>query len=405
VKLGVLAVLVLTLWVVANALLYVASGPFRLGVQRISVLPVLCAVFVAPWLTMACRNTIAGTVFTMAVPSAMLTAGEWLGAAIYGPGREMEAFRIAMLWRGTLGLCAIGAVAGWWMFMRLEAIEGQGQDVSLPQWWRRPTAGRTKAPTFAKRHPVWLLMKKELHLQQMALVVAGLYLLGRIAFGGDAFVLLSFSYIGLMSLLIGSLASAGERQLGTLDWQVLLPLATSKQWAVKMAVVGGLVILLALGLPAVLASLDPAMDLKPSFIQSGIAVVIVLLTVSSLYVSSLCSSGLMALLMSLPVTLGALAFMGSAIVWAATTSLPLVSVMRPPGSVQLAPTRLISVLSLLLLGVFIAIVQRLALANHLSAERSVGRVWRQVILLVAFVSAGVLILAGAEALQNGYFRR
>ena len=50
-------------------------------------------------------------------------------------------------------------------------------------------------------------------------------------------------HAGAIPLLAGSLASAEERQLGTRDWQGLLPVAAWRQWAVKVAVV----LLLSLG--------------------------------------------------------------------------------------------------------------------------------------------------------------
>ena len=53
-------------------------------------------------------------------------------------------------------------------------------------------------------------------------------------------------------ILIGSLASAEERQLGTLEWQTLLPSPAWQQWAVKVGVTFGLALLLGVGLPALL---------------------------------------------------------------------------------------------------------------------------------------------------------
>ena len=103
--------------------------PYRLGTDdRAAYL------FLAPWLTMVCRSAIAGTVFALTIPGVLLVAGELFGVAKYGHGPGMEAFRMAFAWSGTLGVCAIGAVMSWWLFMRLEAIEGPGQDVQLPQW-------------------------------------------------------------------------------------------------------------------------------------------------------------------------------------------------------------------------------------------------------------------------------
>ena len=61
----------------------------------------------------------------------------------------------------------------------------------------------------------------------------------------DFFNVLSVFYSGLIALLVGSLACAEERQMGTLDCQVLLPMATWQQWSVKVAVVLGLSMVLA----------------------------------------------------------------------------------------------------------------------------------------------------------------
>src|SRR5258708_25517130 len=64
----------------------------------------------------------------------------------------------------------------WGMFRRLEAIEGAGRGVRLPEWLNAITAPAATAAG-GKGHPVWLLVKKELRLQQLALVVAALYVL------------------------------------------------------------------------------------------------------------------------------------------------------------------------------------------------------------------------------------
>jgi hypothetical protein len=404
VKLGVLATLLLALWVVADTLLSPGAGGLPM------VVPVLCALFLAPCLTMACRNPIAGTVFTIAIQGVLWLLGEWIGVAKYERGREMEAFRIAFLWRATLGLCAIGAVVSWRMFMRLEAIDGPGQDLRLPEWLRRRTTASPAALPFTKPHPMWLLVKKELRLQQMTLIVAGLYLLGWLAVASlrslvpdaDAvFTMLTLPYIGLLALMIGSFASAGERQIGTLEWQVLLPPATSKQWVVKVGVVLGLSMLLAGGLPAVYASLNLAIDPK-QLLRPELALAIVLLTAGSLYVSSLCNSGLWALLMSLPVTFVALTFVGVALgrvaasrVRASRLAGVLVTAGLGPG-----PHALTRVLTLMLIAGFIAVLLRFALTNHRLAEPVAGRVWKHVILMAAFVAAGVMIVAGVEAFQN-----
>ena len=58
-----------------------------------------------------------------------------------------------------------------------------------------------------------------------------------------------------ISLLAGSLASAEERQLGTLEWHALLPMSARTQWTVKAGMAVGVAVVLGLGLPALLSSL------------------------------------------------------------------------------------------------------------------------------------------------------
>ena len=403
IKLGVLAAMLLVLWVVADTLVF--RGPRESQAENLaaSVLAVLCALFLAPWLTMACRNPIAGTVFTMAIPGVLLTVGELIGAATYGRGPETDALRMAILWWGTLGLCAIGASASWRMFMRLEAIDGRDPDVRLPQWLQWPAPASTAASSFRKRNPMWLLVKKELRLQQMTLVVAGLYVFAWLVIASasskafvphvdDALTILTFFYVGLVALLIGSLASAGERQLRTLEWQVLLPPGTSLQWALKMGVVLGLAMLLAIGLPAVSASIYSATN-PLQFLRPELAVIIVLLTAGSLYVSSLCNSGLWALLMSMTATCGTVTLVGVAI---AQVTVARVESLRVAGGMAPRdygprPLVLTPLLALFIAGL-IAVLLRFAFTNHRSAEPAASRVWKQAILMAVFAATGVMIL-------------
>jgi hypothetical protein len=115
----------------------------------------------------------------------------------------------------------------------------------------------------------------------------------------------------VVALFAGALASAEERGLGTLEWQALLPYPVWRAWAVKVATMFGLVLVLALGLPVLLSFAGPvagewraAPVVRMSwgingvhwFFLWGAALVAV-----SLYVSSLCTSALRALLVSFPV--------------------------------------------------------------------------------------------------------
>src|SRR4051812_4768029 len=120
---------------------------------------------------MVFRSAIAAAVFTLALPGTAVTVAQLFYLVAYrhtAPGDLV----ITILWRGSLVLTPIGAVAGWWTFSRLQAIEGKGASVGLPRWpWSRTSAARP----LAIGRPIWLLVKKELRLQRMSLVVGGLY--------------------------------------------------------------------------------------------------------------------------------------------------------------------------------------------------------------------------------------
>jgi len=414
VKMGVLAAMLLTLGAVARAVVDFREPES----ERLAwvLLPMLCGLFIAPWLTMLCRNPIAGTVFAFAPPGWLWVVSERLYVVAYGrePATDVA---LAILWTETLGLCAVGAVMSWRMFMRLEAIDGGGPEVHLPQWLRRGNTTNIAASTLTKRHPVWLLVKKEIRLQQMALAVAGLYVLGwltllmlrrRVLHADEVFTALTLFYSASMPVLIGSLASAEERHLGTLEWQVLLPVATRTQWTVKVGTAFGLALLLALGLPVLLlASIDPVVDVARFFTPQSAAGVAVL-TVVSLYVSSLCTSGLWALLMSVSAICTVVFFVGTMaeslassgrvlFLWGAPVSMVARTASEKAwqrfGISPMDRSQLMSLLELLLIAAMLAVVLRFALANHRSAEPAGERV-AQVILMAVGLTVGGLLLAG-----------
>jgi ABC-2 family transporter protein len=261
-------------------------------------LSLLCGFCVAPWLTMLTRNPLAGTVFTIQIPGFL-----WVGAQLlFHADRTLIVF-----WSATLAVCATAALLGWRTFMRLEAIDGRGSDLRLH-------FTRSAVPPGPRdQHAIWLLIKKEIGLQQLSLALAGFYCVVWLALmvagqlepavrdsrGQDLFGALTFLYGGMLALLIGALTSAEERQLGTLEWQVLLPMSSAKQWAVKAGTAIGLTVLLVAGLPGLIFSVS-GMAVRGTEVFTP---AILLMMVVSLYVSSISSNGLRAFLLSLPVTL------------------------------------------------------------------------------------------------------
>jgi hypothetical protein len=366
---GRIRLFLVKLSVVAAMLLTLAAAAWGSGLTRghfhqadrttVAVFILLFGVFVAPWLTMVARSAIGGAVFTAVIPGWL-----WLATRLFVDApRQDLVFRAAML-----AFSGLAAVLGWRAFMRLESIEGGGSHVPMP-FGRDGAMARTG-------HPVWLLVKKELGLQQMALAVGALYVviwLALVAAKGrvpalddtrstDLFVGVAVMYSGMLALLIGALASAEERQLGTADWQALLPMSSLRQWAIKAGTAIVLALLLSAGLPALLVSISGG--------QIGVGAwflaVILVLTVCALYVSSLCGNGVRALVLSLAPAM------------AVTYMVERVVRFGPSPAVSLA-----------VLAVFVALALSFALQNHRSAERGAGRVYPQLLVMLLF---GVALL-------------
>jgi hypothetical protein len=403
VKLGVLFPMLLTLAVLAYELVFTPLAFDRDFVNRMTVpfFSIMSGLFLAPWLTMICRSPLAGVVFAIAIPGLIYIAGDIAAFAAYGFSPDAARLQLALFWWGLTGVCAVAAVSSWRMFMRLEAIEGDDSQVRLPRWLRDRTAAAA-APDVEparQRHPVWLLAMKELRLQQLTFVVSGIYLLEWAAlsvvrqiapeFEGIPFAVLTGFHSGAAALLSGSLASAEERQFGTLESQVLLPMAAWKQWTVKAGMTLGVALVLAVGLPALLGSLSPSGDNLR--VNAWFAGTMVLLTAGSLYVSSLCASGLRAMLTSISVIVGAALVMPFAFEF--VHRLVLSSVDSALTAAQRDALRSwAEPLAIALAAGFLPLVLWLGLVNHRSAERSLARVWPQAACIGAWVMLGFAIL-------------
>lgn len=405
-KLGVLAPMLFVLSVVAGA---ANDAPPPEAALAFAVLPVLAGLFIAPWLTMVCRGPLGGTVFTLSLPGMILSGSGLVYLALYGHG-PAPGFNLVVASRATLAVSAIGLVMTWPTFLRLEAIDGPGPTLHLPHWLRRPTAAGTAAPAFTARNPVWQLVTKELRLQQITFAVMGFYLAGWVALTlslrsegidpDEVFAGLTVPYSALIAVLIGSLASAEERRLGTLEWQQLLPFAAWRQWTIKVATIVILALLLGIGVPTLLAVASGmhAVDwLRPTF-----AAVVALLTIGALYVSSLGGSGVMALLASLPALMGA----GLLVEWLFTH--PGAAVFRMVAdasawpSPRLAPRpsslRALDAMQWLIVAGVVTLVLWFGLTNHRSADRAMTHLRTQVVWLAVALTLAVTLLSAARAL-------
>jgi ABC-type transport system involved in multi-copper enzyme maturation permease subunit len=427
VKLGAVAIMLLPLAAVAWAILLqpqtrpldAGVGSYPVGSSEAAAMlatPLLAALFMAPVLTMVCRSPLAGLVFTVAIVSAVWGLAHVVAGARLGTGAlrsDLDALTMSMLW-GSVALLSIPTgMATWYAFMRLESVEGRGSDMHLPSWLGRParSADRRLEARAVGQGAVWQLVKKELRIQQMTFVVCALYVVWCVAMWllGPLvpelrllpFDVIRVLYALLIALVAGSVASAEERQMGTLQWQVLLPCAVWKQWTVKAAIVFALALLLGIAVPAVFVALPST--IVGSRTNMPIAGAVILCAAIGLYVSSFSTSGTRALLLALPVGIGLVlgvamaAFSLFGVLHRADLNVSrLVADALPAGS--LAEYRPIwqslmwieDWLNTLFAMPFAALLLRFAFVNHRLAERSLERLARQ-----AGAIAGTLLLGVA----------
>jgi hypothetical protein len=243
------------------------------------------------------------------------------------------------------------------------------------------------------------LAAKELHLQQMTIAITLLYAviwsIG-VAVRQSAPVLVELPveavllmYCMGLTIVIGALASAEERQLGTLEMQLLQPVGALGQWAVKCSVALGLALVLGLVLPAILIGIFSA---RLGSTQVGMSIelvlLVIMLTSTSLYISSLTGSGVKAMTWSVPTGIGVAIFIQTtrnAIASASTrlgTPLP-----ADQQEASLVAARVLTVL-------IVPVLLWFGFVNHTSAEHPWRRTLTQVGVVAMLIVTGI-IAAGA----------
>lgn len=328
-----------TSWSLASAprFLPLILGPLILGLAS------------APFFTLISRSTLAGFVFTLAVPMALylvlLTVLEVYHARVHPdlPDRSLE--ESALLWACGVIYLGATALAGWNVFRRLEWREGGAGGGSAPglhaltgiwdRWLGRRWPGN---------HATAQLIRKELRLHVMPWLIAGilvglwgLCLLVRkwapeselgVAAANPSSVTLFAGILGIFIVLItGACAIAEERALGTLEWQWTQPIPMARQWRIKIGVATGLALTLGLMLPAALVWLGfDAETLGTTFGNpewlpiTAYAIAVATLFATSLYASSVSQSSMKAVALT-PMLVGSLWAVGALTVLAVVATM------------------------------------------------------------------------------------
>jgi hypothetical protein len=402
-KTVVLALLLGTLGVVASQTLFEAR--FRGPSSDLLLLTGLCGLFVAPAFTMLARSWLASAVFTIASTGLLWVAVMVAGTMRFGQHNPVAIaeFVETVYWPLMYCVCGAAAVASWWLFVRLEAIDSAGTSIDLSHWGRSGGHRRTASPR--RRSATWQLALKELHVQQMPIVLAALYAIGILLLTvpgileprARAHIVAPVTLLYVLGItgVVGSLVSAEERQMGTLEWQLLAPVSTRQQWAIKVGVGALLAAGLGLGLPLTLSLIAPV--LRPGIEIGAFGTLLVLLFAGSVYVSSVSTSGVRALLVALP------AMLMTAGVARWLLDVMYFALLRPTNysvfRLYRANPHYRNLVAWIWLGVTVALIAGglvlLGYRNHRSADLP----WRRVIGQVALLAAvGLLTLAAGMLL-------
>jgi hypothetical protein len=248
---------------------------------------------------------------------ALYAFGLWVAPSQDEYLAQVDVTRFYVLYPLTLYV-AVVYLLGCFRFARFETVGRSGAPLDVLLLIERPLAAARKRLGGGTAGPWTQLLLKELHLQQVNLILAGLFTLGFLGLAGLKVarpMTSGFFLDGLLALwwfslplVAGALATAEERNLGLLESQLTLPPSHARQWAVKSAVMFAVAGGLGVALPFLLRSL--AMGrwgvITDASIDPRTAACALLSVTLGMYLSSFASSPLRAIV-------GALALAAAAI--------------------------------------------------------------------------------------------
>jgi hypothetical protein len=227
----------------------------------------LATVCSAGFWTLLSRSTLGGTVLNAASQCAVFCGLLDLASHLADSGADLkESHWTILVVSAAILYSLIFQWLGWRKFARLQlrfAMLGEGMAraesfprLSLDLHWLR----------CAPRGRFLNLLRKEVWLNKAAFVLAGIlvlcwtlaaalfFLLPRGHRTSElTFDLISCIYVPLFAVVAGATSLGEEKSLGLNTWQLTLPIRTRRQWMLKLAVSGTIMLLLGLVLPWLLS--------------------------------------------------------------------------------------------------------------------------------------------------------
>jgi len=194
------------------------------------------------WTTLLFRQLTPALFFMVLTPVAIMAVTSEVASKLWPKAEE------SIVAGALLSYAILGIAASYWLLLRAQEVQWLGQELAVPGFPRRGGRRAVGSETTPVRRPVWALFSKELQLQQINAIGAAGALLFFLAVGSLSYLLgtergfLVRQLVGMfflvlcavLPLLVGAVAIAEERKLGTLDAHQCLPVSRRKQFSVKL---------------------------------------------------------------------------------------------------------------------------------------------------------------------------
>jgi hypothetical protein len=372
--------------------------------------PLVGGLVLAPWFALLTRSVVAGAGLAVAVPTALYALSVLGVVSLVGRPDEsaplLTGIGVIGVWQIAMLLVAL--IGAWQLYRRFvgaEATEPSTRDIA--SWLAFPRSAPL-ASSGERRSRVAELAKKELRVQIPTAAVVGSFAAIWIAIAWtpgispSIFQALVVLIAAVAALLAGSNASAEERQFGTIATQMLLPMAATQQWVIKVFVIAAVVAVCGLGLPMTLAAFSSADIQAEVWSQYGahkrwpFVAAIGGLTTVAVYVSSLSRGGMRAFIAACAVALAVMVLSQQTAMEIEVAMLRLFGIYSRARNGFVYPSGLRSLyvaFTLLAVWALCLMALRFAYQNHRYLDRSVRRIVTQVAWMYgAYVGMMALIV-------------